>query len=207
MTARLSNSVSARSNLSTALGVGTAIVIFDQITKRWALGALEDRPCSASADACIDLFWTLRFHLVFNPGASFSRGESLGVLFGLLAMVMTVVLLKMSFADGPRWRGLLFGAITGGAVGNLLDRIFRAEDGFLSGEVVDFVDLQWWPIFNVADVAIVGGIIVLIAVSFYTERGAAPDSAAPDSAAPDSAASDSAASDSAASDSVGGSSD
>ena len=40
----------------------------------------------------------------------------------------------------------------GGALGNLIDRAFREGDGFLGGAVVDFIDLQWWPVFNVADV-------------------------------------------------------
>ena len=50
------------------------------------------------------------------------------------------------------------GLVIGGAIGNVLDRLFRAGDGFLGGAVVDFIDLQWWPVFNVADMAItVGG--------------------------------------------------
>jgi signal peptidase II len=54
-------------------------------------------------------------------------------------------------------------AIVGGAVGNLLDRVFRDGNGFLGGPVVDFVDLQWWPVFNVADMCVVmgGGLVLL----------------------------------------------
>ena len=52
----------------------------------------------------------------------------------------------------------------GGAVGNLGDRLLRDADGFLDGRVVDFVDLQWWPVFNVADAAIVVGGILLLAL-------------------------------------------
>ena len=47
--------------------------------------------------------------------------------------------------------------IIGGALGNLADRAFRSGDGFLGGAVVDFVDLQWWPVFNLADAAVVVG--------------------------------------------------
>jgi signal peptidase II len=54
------------------------------------------------------------------------------------------------------------GAIVGGAIGNLSDRAFRDDAGFLGGAVVDFVDLQWWPVFNLADATIVvaGGLVV-----------------------------------------------
>ena len=50
----------------------------------------------------------------------------------------------------------------GGALGNLADRAFRAGDGFLGGRVVDMVDVQWWPVFNVADAALWVGIGVLV---------------------------------------------
>jgi signal peptidase II len=53
------------------------------------------------------------------------------------------------------------GLVLGGALGNLVDRAFRPGDGFLGGGVVDFIDLQWWPVFNLADSAIVVGAIVL----------------------------------------------
>lgn len=58
------------------------------------------------------------------------------------------------------------GLIAGGAVGNLIDRAFRGDDGFLQGAVVDFIDLQWWPVFNIADAAIVVGAVLLVVVSF-----------------------------------------
>jgi len=61
---------------------------------------------------------------------------------------------------------VLFGAIAGGAIGNVIDRIFRAKDGFMSGGVIDFIDFQWWPIFNVADIAVVCGAMGLMWLSF-----------------------------------------
>jgi signal peptidase II len=53
--------------------------------------------------------------------------------------------------------------VIGGSVGNVVDRLFR-NDGWFDGAVVDFIDLQWWPIFNVADIGIVigGGILLLL---------------------------------------------
>ena len=64
-------------------------------------------------------------------------------------------------ADRRRW-ALGLGIILGGAVGNLADRALRAGDGVLGGRVVDFIDLQWWPVFNVADSALWIGIGVLL---------------------------------------------
>ena len=56
--------------------------------------------------------------------------------------------------------------IVGGALGNVFDRAFRGDAGFMQGAVVDFLDLQWWPIFNLADIGIVVGGILLVVVSF-----------------------------------------
>ena len=77
------------------------------------------------------------------------------------------------------------GLVVGGAFGNLIDRASREGDGFLGGGVVDFVDLQWWPVFNVADSAIVVGALLLFAVQWREadqpdEADAAPPSADPD---------------------------
>ena len=60
--------------------------------------------------------------------------------------------------------------VFGGVLGNVTDRIFREGDGFLSGEVVDFIDLQWWPIFNFADVALVIGLPLLLYYRYQVER-------------------------------------
>ena len=65
---------------------------------------------------------------------------------------------------------LLLGMILGGAIGNLADRALRAGDGFLGGAVVDFVDLQWWPVFNAADSAIVvAGVILVLTAPRYRQ--------------------------------------
>ena len=138
---------------ATPLLVGTTILGLDQLTKWWASGALEDRN--------IDLFWTLRLHLVFNTGAAFSRGEGLGPLLSLLVLVVLVLLVRQGATTEDQVARVAVGAIVGGAIGNLADRAFRAGEGFLGGAVVDFVDLQWWPVFNLADATIVvaGGLL------------------------------------------------
>jgi len=53
------------------------------------------------------------------------------------------------------------GMVIGGALGNVADRLFRG-DGWLHGSVIDFIDPQWWPIFNVADIGVVVGGILLV---------------------------------------------
>ena len=143
-----------RRRWATPLLVGTTILGLDQLTKWWASGALEDRN--------IDLFWTLRLHLVFNTGAAFSRGEGLGPLLSLLVLVVLVLLVRQGATTEDQVARVAVGAIVGGAIGNLADRAFRAGEGFLGGAVVDFVDLQWWPVFNLADATIVvaGGLLV-----------------------------------------------
>ncbi len=145
--------------------VGT-IVGLDQLTKQIVLRTLEPGPCSLDG-ACVDLFWTLRFNLIFNPGASFSTGRGLGPLIGVISFVMAGAMMYLAPRSGSVLQRRIFAAIAGGALGNGLDRLLRAEDGFLSGEVVDFIDFQWWPVFNIADIAIVCAVVLAIATSFF----------------------------------------
>jgi signal peptidase II len=121
----------------------------------------------------IDLVWTLRLRLTFNSGASFSVGSGRG---GIIAAVGLVVLLFV-FRSVLRWPGRLagigIGVAAGGALGNLVDRVFRAGEGFLGGRVVDFIDPQWWPVFNVADIAIFTGAGLLVLASTRQEEALA----------------------------------
>lgn len=137
--------------------VAAVAVVVDQITKHWAVNALADGP--------IDVVWTLRFNLLHNTGVAFSMGtgRGLGPWITLLAMVV-VVTLSLGATSRILLGAVASGLIAGGAVGNLLDRAFRGGDGFLHGAVVDFIDLQFWPVFNVADACVVvGGILLVVA--------------------------------------------
>jgi signal peptidase II len=136
------------------VAVAVSVVLVDQLTKWWALEALQDD--------VIDLFWTLRFNLVFNEGTAFSLGGGMGWLFGVLALVVSVLLLRWASSLRSLPARLAVGGVIGGAIGNVIDRAFRAGDGFLGGRVVDFIDVQWWPVFNVADIGIVVGAAVLV---------------------------------------------
>ncbi len=154
--------------LRLTIPIALAVVVADQWTKRWALGALEPGSCS-QPDACIDLFAGIQFHLVFNTGAAFTRGSGYGPVFGVLAFFMSGFLFYLASHREDRLGAALFGTVAGGAIGNLIDRIFRADDGLLSGAVVDFIDVGWWPVFNIADAAIVCGVIAIIIMSFFEE--------------------------------------
>jgi signal peptidase II len=137
------------------LGVAAGVVAVDQLTKWWAVEVLDDRS--------IELFWTLRLRLIFNTGSAFSFGAGRGGLIGLVAIGVVLVMLWLSRSVDNRRGAVGLGLVLGGAIGNLADRAFRTGgDGFLSGAVVDFVDLQWWPVFNVADAAIVIGALLLV---------------------------------------------
>lgn len=135
------------------IAVAAAVVAVDHLTKWLALRELSSRD--------IDLVGSLRLHLVFNNGSAFGLGSKFAPLIALAAVGIVVGLLGF----GRSLRGTVplvaVAAIAGGAVGNLLDRLFRDGHGFLGGPVVDFVDLQWWPVFNVADMAITCGAVVL----------------------------------------------
>lgn len=146
--------VQDRRPLRPLIGVAAAVVAVDHLTKWLARRELRTRD--------VDLVGTLRLRLTENSGAAFSLGSRFAPIIALVAVVVVVAL----FGFGRRLRGWIpivaVGAIAGGATGNLLDRVFRQGHGFLGGHVVDFIDLQWWPVFNVADMAITLGAVALV---------------------------------------------
>jgi signal peptidase II len=129
-------------------------VLADQLTKWWAVSSLKDNT--------IDVVWTLRFQLLTNYGASFSLGAGYGAWIGLLALVVVGILVWKGGSVRTRLGAVALGMIVGGALGNVLDRAFRSDSGFFQGGVIDFIDLQWWPVFNIADIGVVCGAILLV---------------------------------------------
>ena len=144
---------------ATVAAVGLAVLAFDQLTKAWALNRL-------SGGRLVEVVGSLRFNLAYNTGTAFSMGsgKGLGPWISVLAIVV-VVGLSLGYTSRFRLGAIAAGMIAGGALGNLGDRAFRGDDGFLHGAVIDFVDLQWWPVFNVADAAIVVGAGLLVLAS------------------------------------------
>lgn len=146
-----------------AIIAGTLLVV-DQGSKHWAVNRLSD-------GRMVDVVGSLRFSLTWNTGASFSVGSDLelGPYIAVLALVVVGWLL-LSGHTATKLGAVAAGMVAGGAVGNLADRAFRSgpagtEAGFMGGAVVDFIDVQWWPIFNVADMGVVGGAILLVLAS------------------------------------------
>jgi signal peptidase II len=154
--------------------VAALVVVVDQLTKWWAVHALGD-------GRVVDIVWTLRFNLVRNSGAAFSTGRGLGPLLGLGAVIVVLVLIRLGRVYRSPGTSLALGAVLGGAVGNLIDRAVREGSGqVLGGYVIDFIDVQWWPVWNVADMAIVcGGIALAWLVSREADPAATTDPAAP----------------------------
>jgi signal peptidase II len=158
-------------HLGTFFGAAAVVAVLDQLTKQWALSALADGP--------IDLVGSLRLNLVFNDRAAFSLGFGSTTAIALVGCTLVAVLVVMGVRAEQRGWALGLGIILGGALGNLADRAFRAGDGFLGGRVVDMVDLQWWPVFNLADVALWVGVGVLLLTSFRSGEGS-PSAADPE---------------------------
>jgi len=143
------------------LPVAVLVVAIDQLTKSWAVNELVDRN--------IELFWTLQLNLSFNTGMAFGQGQGLGPVIAVVAMVVVVVVLLRLRSEGGRLANVAIGLIIGGAVGNIIDRMFRGR-GWLRGGVVDFIDFQWFPIFNVADMGITIGGALLVLSSWLMSR-------------------------------------
>ena len=105
--------------------------------------------------------WKLRFHLVQNSGGAFGLGSRFAPLFALAALTIVLVLFSSGGGFRTPFAQLAVGLVIGGAVGNLLDRLFRDGHGLLGGRVIDFIDVQFWPVWNVADMAISAGAVLL----------------------------------------------
>lgn len=150
------------------VGLAAAVVAVDHATKWWALQELPGNP--------IELVGTLRLRLVFNTGAAFGLGSRYAPVIALAALVVVLILVRTArlLTTWPSVVGV--GLILGGAIGNLADRLFRESDGILGGAVVDFIDVQWWPVFNIADIAInVGAAVIIVASMREPALGGAPD--------------------------------
>jgi signal peptidase II len=144
-----------RSRARLLLGLAAAVLALDVGSKLLVVATLSDRDPLRLLGGAVYLTETR------NTGAAFSFAEGATVVFTLIAVAVVVVIVRGArrlFSTG--W-AVALALVLGGAVGNLVDRVFR-DPGFLRGGVVDFISLfdpygQVWPIFNVADSAIVSG--------------------------------------------------
>ena len=121
----------------------------------------------------------LQFHFVKNAGAAFSIGSGSTWIFSIVAVgVLGFVIWYAPRIRSVAW-AVLFGLLLGGLLGNLTDRLFR-EPGFGVGHVVDFLQIPLLPaIFNLADVGIVAGVVLLLYESVFASQEATGPSPAP----------------------------
>lgn len=139
--------------LPTILSIAALIFVLDQTTKYWIV---QNLPLNSSWSFFPGLAKIFQFTFVTNTGAAFGMFPQLGGMFMIIAIVViaTIIVFYRHLPTYNVWVRLSLGLQLGGALGNLLDRITR-------GYVVDFVDIGFWPIFNVADLSIVLGVTIL----------------------------------------------
>ena len=113
----------------------------------------------------------LTLRLIRNPGAAFSSGENFTYVFAVAAVaVLVFILVRLAPRVGhPGW-AVALGLLSAGVAGNLVDRLFRAP-GVLRGHVVDFLQLPYWPIFNVADICITSGAVLVMVLAVFKNVG------------------------------------
>ena len=134
------------------------VILLDLATKVWAVARLENQ-----SDIKV-LGEFLKFSFVRNPGAAFSFGTSVTWVFTLIAIAVSIAILLISRNVTNKPWAIALGGLLGGAVGNLIDRIFRSPEVF-QGHVVDFISVPNYPMFNVSDSAVVISAIAMVILS------------------------------------------
>jgi signal peptidase II len=138
------------------LAVAAGIFVADLVSKTIVVATLSHRPPVRLLGGLL----TLR--VLRNSGAAFSIGTSMTLVFTLIAVAVIVAILRTARRLHSLPWAITLGLLLGGATGNLGDRLFRSP-GPLRGNVVDWIELPHWPVFNVADSAIVcGGILAVL---------------------------------------------
>lgn len=137
------------------------IFVLDQATKLWVSRLLEPGQSWPIINGILHLTY------VRNPGAAFGILAYQTLFFVVLSALMVLVLIAGSRYIAPRhfFVRLALSFLLGGVLGNLGDRL-------RSGYVIDFIDFRIWPVFNVADVAIVAGILFILTSIFYMKEKA-----------------------------------
>jgi len=136
-----------------------AVVLLDQLTKTWAVASLGDGPVSIIGT-------DVELALSRNTGGAFSLFQGMTPVLAVLAIVLVVFLVRAARKTDGVIAVVALALVLGGAIGNLTDRIVRSP-GFLRGAVVDFVRIDAFPTFNVADSAITVGAMMLVGWSLF----------------------------------------
>jgi len=155
-----------------ALRVGVAItvvlVVLDQLTKQYVESVLERGEFVSFIGPYVG------WQLVYNPGGAFGLPAPTW-LFLVVTVVVTVIVLRTLPHTPSLLPAVAYGMLLAGALGNALDRLLRpsvtgVNEGFFSGDVVDFVAWGTFPRFNVADSAITVGLVLLVLAFLLEER-------------------------------------
>ena len=143
----------------TLYGVAWFVWVLDLATKLWAVSTLSDR---SNIKVLGDFF---QLTLVRNPGAAFSIAEGATILLTLFGFLVLAIIFYYSVKITSKGWSVVLGLAMGGILGNLVDRIFR-EPGVLRGHVIDWLQVPNFPVFNIADSAIVlaAGISMLLSL-------------------------------------------
>jgi lipoprotein signal peptidase len=139
------------------LAVAVTVLALDIASKAIVVATLSDRPPVKLIGSLLMLTESR------NPGAAFSiGGPSETILFTAIAVGVIVFIIRSARRIHSLAWAVALGLLLGGAMGNLTDRIFRSPGPF-RGWVVDWIQVPHWPVFNLADSAIVcGGILAVL---------------------------------------------
>ena len=148
----------------TLFSVAWFVWILDLATKIWAVSALSNKPD-------IKVFGSFfQLTLVRNSGAAFSFATGATIFLTVFSLFVLTAIFYISPRITSKGWAVVLGLVMGGIIGNLIDRIFR-EPGVLRGHVIDWMQLPYWPIFNIADSAIV---IAALTAMVLTARNISP---------------------------------
>jgi signal peptidase II len=147
--------------------IAWAIWLLDFATKSWALNSLDSRnPVKLLGNF-------LQLTLLKNSGAAFSLAQGATIIFTIFAILVVAAIAYYSIKITSFGWSIVLGLALGGILGNLTDRIFRSP-GFFTGHVIDWIELPNWPVFNLADSAIVvaASIAVILSIRNISPMGA-----------------------------------
>jgi signal peptidase II len=146
-----------RRRIGVLAGVAAFVLAADIITKSLVVAHLRPgEPVHVLGDV-------LEFNLLRNSGAAFSFGTGYTIVFTAIALGVVIYIARTARHLRSRGWAITLGLLLGGAAGNLGDRIFRSP-GVFRGDVVDWIEVtRYWPVFNLADSAIVcGGVLTVL---------------------------------------------
>ncbi|TWE16586.1 signal peptidase II [Kitasatospora atroaurantiaca] len=154
-----------RRRIGVLLAVALLAYLIDLGSKLLVVARLEGhQPIEVAGDI-------VTLQVIRNAGAAFGMGQAMTAVFTLIAAAVIVVIWRIARKLYSLPWAIALGLLLGGAFGNLTDRLFRTP-GVFRGHVVDFISVQHFAVFNLADSAIVCGGILVVLLSF---RGSNPD--------------------------------